>query len=45
MRVTPQRGLARLPLNTPLPAIHLLPKDLRFEYGDAKLASCPGRHL
>jgi len=25
--------------------VHLLPKDLRFEYGDAKLASCPGRHL
>jgi len=20
-------------------------KDLRFEHGDAKLASCPGRHL
>jgi len=23
----------------------LLPKDLRFEHGGAKLASCPGRHL
>ena len=26
-------------------AVHLLPKDLRFEHGGAKLASCPGRHL
>jgi len=25
--------------------IHLLPKDLRFERGGDKLASCPGRHL
>jgi len=25
--------------------VHLLPKDPRFERGDAKLASCPGRHL
>jgi len=24
---------------------HLLPKDLRFEHGDDKLASCTGRHL
>jgi len=24
---------------------HLLPEDLRFENGGAKLASCPGRHL
>jgi len=23
----------------------LLPKDLRFEHGGAKLASCPGRHI
>jgi len=22
--------------------VNLLPKDLRFEHGDAKLASCPG---
>jgi len=22
----------------------LLPKDLRFEHGGAKLATCPGRH-
>jgi len=25
--------------------VHLLPKDLRFEHGGAKLASCPGPHL
>jgi len=25
--------------------VHLLPTDLRFEHGGAKLASCPGRHL
>ena len=25
--------------------VHLLPKDLRFEHGSAKLASCPGPHL
>jgi len=25
--------------------VHLLPKDLRFEHGGAKLASWPGRHL
>jgi len=25
--------------------VHFLPKDLRFEPGGAKLASCPGRHL
>ena len=24
--------------------VRLLPKDLRFEHGGAKLASCPGRH-
>jgi len=24
---------------------HLLPKDLKFEHGGAKLVSCPGRHL
>jgi len=24
---------------------HLLPKDIRFKHGGAKLASCPGRHL
>jgi len=24
---------------------HMLPKNLRFEHGGAKLASCPGRHL
>jgi len=26
-------------------AVHLIPKDLRFEHGGAKLASCPGCHL
>ena len=26
-------------------ALYLLPKDLRFEHGGAKLASCPGRQL
>jgi len=25
--------------------VHLLPKDLKFEHGGAKFASCPGRHL
>ena len=25
--------------------VNLLPKELRFEHGSAKLASCPGRHL
>jgi len=25
--------------------VHLLPEDLRFENGGAKLVSCPGRHL
>jgi len=25
--------------------VHLLPKDLKFEHGGAKPASCPGRHL
>jgi len=25
--------------------VNLLPKELRFEHGGAKLASCPGRHL
>jgi len=24
--------------------VNLLPKKLRFKYGDAKLASCPGRY-
>ena len=31
--------------NTFFNAEHLLPKDLRFELGGAKLASCTGRHL
>jgi len=25
--------------------VHLLPKDLRFEHGDAKHVSYPGHHL
>jgi len=25
--------------------VNLLPKELRFQHGAAKLASCPGRHL
>ena len=25
--------------------VHLLSKNLKFEHGGAKLASCPGRHL
>jgi len=25
--------------------VNLLPKELRFEHGGVKLASCPGRHL
>jgi len=31
--------------NTFFNKVHLLPKDLRFEHGGAKLASCPGPHL
>jgi len=31
--------------NTFFNTANLLPKDLRFEHGGAKLASCPGRHL
>jgi len=31
--------------NTFFNAVHLLPKDLRFKHGDAKLTPCPGRHL
>jgi len=31
--------------NTFLNTMNLLPKDVRFEHGGAKLASCPGRHL
>jgi len=26
------------------PTALMLSKDLRFEHGDARLASCPGRH-
>ena len=41
-------GSAESPSNvtsTFFKTVHLLPKDLRFEHGGAKLASCPGRHL
>ena len=31
--------------NTFFNTVHLLPKDLRFEHGGAKLTSCPGRHV
>ena len=31
--------------NTPFNKVHLLPKNLRFEHGGAKFASCPGRHF
>jgi len=31
--------------NTLFNTAHLLPKDLRFKHGGAKLASCPRRHL
>jgi len=37
----PQRRITGFFFNT----LHLLPKDLTFEHGGAKLASCPGRHL
>jgi len=31
--------------NTFFNTVNLLPKDLRFEHGDAKHDPCPGRHL
>jgi len=42
------RGAPKSPKNvtgTFFNTAHLLPKDLRFKHGGAKLASCPGRHL
>ena len=42
------RGALKRPINvtcTFFNTVHLLPKDLRFEYGGAKLASCPRPHL
>jgi len=42
------RGAPKSPNNvisTFFNTVHLLPKDLRFEHGSTKLASCPGRHL
>ena len=43
LRRTPKspNNVARTFFNT----VHLLPKDLSFENGGAKLASCPGHHL
>jgi len=42
------RGAPKSPKNVPstfFNTVYLLPKDLWFEHGGAKLASCPGRHL
>ena len=42
------RGAPKSPNNvtsTFFNTVHLLWKELRFEHGGAKLASCPGRHL
>ena len=47
-RVPNHSGGAKNPNNvtrTFFNTVHLLPEDLRFENGGAKLASCPGRHL
>jgi len=41
-------GAPKNPINvtrTFFNTVHLLPEDVRFENGGAKLASCPGRHL
>ena len=41
-------GASKIPNNftsTFFRAVNFLPQDLRFEHGDAELASCPGRHL
>jgi len=40
-------GLPKSPNNvtsTLFNTVHLFPKDLRYEQGGTKLASCPGRH-
>jgi len=42
------RGTPRSPNNVTSPffnTVYVLPKDLRFEHGGAKLPSCPRRHL
>jgi len=42
------REWSKIPNNvrsTSFNTAHLLPKDLRFDHGGAKLASCPGCHL
>jgi len=41
-------GGTKIPRNvtsTSFNTVYLLPKDLRFEHGGAKLASCPARYL
>jgi len=41
------RGMRKSPntvTSTLFNTVHLLTEDLSFEHGDAKLASCPGRH-
>jgi len=41
-------GVPKSPINVTnifFNTVHLLPKDLKFEHGGAKLASCPGRCL
>jgi len=35
----------KIVISTSFNTVHCLPKAIRFEYGGAKLASCPGRHL
>jgi len=42
------RGAPKSPNNvisTFFNTVNFIPKDLRFKYGGAKLASCPGRRL
>jgi len=48
MEVPTHCGGAKRPNNvtsTFFNSVHLLQKDLRFEHGDTKLASCPGANL
>jgi len=47
-RADSPRGAPKRPNNvtsTFFNTVHMLRKDLRFEYGGAKLAYCPERHL
>ena len=39
------RGAPKSPNSVTNTLLHLLPKDLGFVHGGARLASCPGRHL